>query len=516
MAKVNLDALIPREDFEVVEVTNPGKKKETISIEDIQANSFFFASLRKPDFQRETNEWDSSKIIEFIKSFVSGDLIPAIILWRSSAGFLFVIDGSHRLSALAASVNDDFGDGEVSKLFYDGVITEEQKKVADETRKAIAKAVGPYKDLQLAISRPDKVNTQTVIYAKNLAALAIQLQWVEGDARKAENSFFKINQQAAPIDKTELRLLEERRRPSSIVARAIIRSGRGHKYWSFFDENIQSEIQALSEEVNVLLFNPSLETPVRTLDLPVAGRLYAAQTLPLIVDLIGVVAGEEGSLSSNDSDGKRTLDLLRRVKRVACLLNSNHASSLGLHPAVYFYSPEGRHKSASFLAVVHLMLRLQSQNKLRSFIAVRERFETLCLSTEYIVQQINRKYRIAQKSYIHIARFLARLIELSANDDLTDDAMIKAIASTAEFSFLSTQQLPQSSVAESGKFNSDAKSAIYLREVLRAAPKCAVCRGYIHRNSVSFDHINRRRDGGTAVANNGQLTHPYCNTGIKS
>jgi hypothetical protein len=139
MAKVTLDALIEREDFEVEANPNPGKKKETISIEDIKADSFFFSNIRKPDFQRETNEWDSQRICELIKSFIEGDLIPAIILWRSTGGFLFVIDGSHRLSALSAWVNDDYGDGKISKLFYDGVIPDEQLKIAEETRKLIQK-----------------------------------------------------------------------------------------------------------------------------------------------------------------------------------------------------------------------------------------------------------------------------------------------------------------------------------------------------------------------------------------
>jgi len=76
MAKVNLDALIPIEDFEKVENISPGKKKETISIEDFKPDSFFFSNLRKPDFQRETNEWDEKKIAEFILSFLNGDLIP--------------------------------------------------------------------------------------------------------------------------------------------------------------------------------------------------------------------------------------------------------------------------------------------------------------------------------------------------------------------------------------------------------------------------------------------------------
>ena len=102
MAKVNLDALIPREDFESEETSNPGKKKGTISIEDLKSDSFFLSAVRKPDFQRETNEWDIDRIVQFIESFINGDLIPAIILWKSTSGYLFAIDGSHRLSSLIA------------------------------------------------------------------------------------------------------------------------------------------------------------------------------------------------------------------------------------------------------------------------------------------------------------------------------------------------------------------------------------------------------------------------------
>jgi Protein of unknown function DUF262 len=260
MAKVNLDALIAREDFEVEENINSGKKKETISIEDIKADSFFFSNIRKPDFQRETNEWDAQKISELIKSFIEGDLIPAIILWRSTGGYLFVIDGSHRLSALSAWVNDDYGDGKISKLFYDGMIPNEQLAIAQETRKLINKTMGAYEDYRLALTHPDKVKPETVKHAKNLGALAIQLQWVEGDARKAENSFFKINQQGAPIDKTELKLLESRKKPNSIAARAIIRSGKGHKYWSLFSDTLQTEIQNLAAEINETLFAPKFQT----------------------------------------------------------------------------------------------------------------------------------------------------------------------------------------------------------------------------------------------------------------
>ena len=135
MAKVNLDALIPREDFEVtdVEESDRGGKTTTIQIRDLEKSSFFFNVIRKPDFQRETNEWEPKRVYSLIESFVDGDLIPAIILWRNAGSYTFVLDGSHRLSALASWVNDDYGDKEISKKFYDGIIPEDQIRIADET-----------------------------------------------------------------------------------------------------------------------------------------------------------------------------------------------------------------------------------------------------------------------------------------------------------------------------------------------------------------------------------------------
>ncbi len=43
MVKVNLDALIPREDFEIKASTKPIKKIESIAIRDITPDSFFFS-----------------------------------------------------------------------------------------------------------------------------------------------------------------------------------------------------------------------------------------------------------------------------------------------------------------------------------------------------------------------------------------------------------------------------------------------------------------------------------------
>lgn len=103
---VNLDALIPREDF-AISGGRDWAKPDRIQISELRPSGFFYSQLRKPDFQRETANWSPEKIEDFIKTFLEGDLIPAIILW-SAGETIFVIDGAHRLSALIAWVHDDY------------------------------------------------------------------------------------------------------------------------------------------------------------------------------------------------------------------------------------------------------------------------------------------------------------------------------------------------------------------------------------------------------------------------
>ncbi len=517
MAKVSLDALIPREDFEVEDNSSPGKKKETISIEDIKADSFFFLNVRKPDFQRETNEWDSKKICELIKSFVEGDLIPAIILWRSTSGYLFLIDGSHRLSSLSAWVNDDYGDGHISKNFYDGMIPDEQIAIADRTRKLVNKTVGSYSDFKLALTHPDKVKPEIVQYAKNLAALAIQLQWVEGDASKAESSYFKINQQHAPIDKTELKLLESRRKPNSIAARAIIRKGKGHKYWSSFSDEIQIQIQEIAEEINRILFEPKLQTPIKTLDVPLAGKLYSNQTLSLVFDFVNIVNNIDFNNKGveDDTTGEKTRDFLHKTRKVAYLINSNNPSSLGLHPIVYFYSNNGRYRTVSFLAVVDFIIELKHKKKLNDFIEVREKFERIIVDYDDWIRKIYEKHRNNQKSHKKISKLFWEIINNLKTRKTIDDT-IKAIISTNDFNYLTINTVNQNISTTQKDFKTNNKSEIYIKDTLPNAPRCKICNGFIHKNSISIDHKQRRQDGGLANIDNGQLTHPYCNTGYKN
>ena len=113
----------------------PVEEAPKLKIVELEGDSFMFRRIRKPDFQRTTAHWPPAKIAGFIKSFVSGDLIPAVILWQSNmSGDIFVIDGAHRFDALIAWVHDDYGDRSLSLPFFEGNISSEQKRAAEETR----------------------------------------------------------------------------------------------------------------------------------------------------------------------------------------------------------------------------------------------------------------------------------------------------------------------------------------------------------------------------------------------
>lgn len=64
-------------------------------------------------------------------------------------------------------------------------------------------------------------------------------------------------------------------------------------------------------------------------------------------------------------------------------------------------------------------------------------------------------------------------------------------------------------------FNSNRKSETYISTALKSVVRCGICGGVVHINSTSVDHVERKREGGLGTAANGQITHPYCNTGYK-
>ncbi len=475
--------------------------------------------LRKPDFQRETNHWDPKQILVFLKSFLDNELVPSVILWQSPS-HVFVIDGGHRISTLRAWIEDDYGDGPISSKFYRGTIPEDQKRVAKRVRNLVNREIGPYSALRAAMIDQESYSDGILKKrARNLATRSLSLQWVEGDAEKAETSFFKINTQGTPLHKTEERLLRERRNPIAISARSIVRAGTGHKYWSRFDEETKKQIEASALELHKLLFQPEIDEPIKTLDLPLGGRSSPIGALNLLMDFIATAAREpnvdekEWLINKPDDHGTATVKALNKCANVMRRITGNDAASLGLHPAVYFYNHRGKHSDYLFLAVTRVFARaIQDNNKefFRKFTKCRGTLEKFLITNKALINQAIVQIGSTQRVE-RLSNMFNGLVASFLNEEEVDtDKLLQLLGLQGKLVASELEGAAQN-------FSDEAKSAIYLRQSLNNALTCPICNGLVDTNkSASYDHIKRKSDGGMGISDNGQITHPYCNTAIKN
>ena len=503
---VNLDAMIVREDFHVDSGYVVSNRFKQLKASDLKVDSAMRFMLRKPDFQRETRDWNVTQITNFITSILERHFIPSIILWQNSVGAIFVIDGAHRLSAFMAWINDDYGDGEISTEFYNQRISDEQISLANKARTQIEKKIGRYSMYQDALKNPQKYSEDIRKQAMGLESFAFDIQWIEGDVSVAEKSFFNINQKAVPINATELKILEARNKPLGIAARAIAYSGSGYKYWKGFDSTIQDEIEGVAKEINDLLFLPDTKRPITTLDVAIAGKNQ--MDLQLICDLL--IYSNEQISDEKDLDGTETLGVLKNTKKILEIINSKEPGSLGLHPIIYFYSKKGNFKPANFYATILFVKELKNKKQFDKFISIRADFEEFIYKNDYIVDQINRNLRSTKRSAVPLKELDIFIMD-SLKEGLSETEILQAIKKKyTKISLVNDEEEVGTS------FNANRKSETYISTALKSVVRCGICGGIVHVNSTSVDHIVRKRDGGLGSAENGQITHPYCNTGYKN
>lgn len=521
MQTITLDALIPREDFNILSTTGSSgntRNKTTLSIEDIKYDSFFFSALRKPIFQRETNEWDAEKVCSMIESFVNDELVPAIILWRNQGGYIFVIDGAHRLSSLGAWINDDYGDGLISTSYYGNYISDEQRNAAEKTRKLVNERIGSYKEIE-AISRnrlttDDKVKNEI---AKNLGALAIQLQWVDGNASKAEDSFLKINQSATKISDAELDLIKNREYSYAIASRAIVRAGKGYKYWSAYEKKEQEVIVSLSKKIHQIMFgNGKIENDDIN-SMPIGGPLNSSLTLDVVTQTVRICNGIDKKTKITIGNAKEVIEYLKQTLIILQYINSKEPFSLGIHPFVYFYSGIGKHKIGSYYGFLMFVKELIEKKKIDKFIEARSIFEKVIYQYNFLVQQIMRKNRQSKRAYTSIKDYFLLLVKVILdNPGYAEEKIVEEIRKDDRFKYLQIEIIDNEEVSVKSNFSRGKKQQIKMNTFVAALPKCPICGGYISNNSISIDHIERKQDGGTNALCNGQVTHLYCNTTYKN
>lgn len=541
MSQVNLDAIIKRQDLfkETDDNSHVGGDFPTMRIDaDLNPRKCrTISTLRKPDFQRETSEWKPERVFGLIKSFISGDIIPAVIMWHSK-GVNFIIDGGHRLSAIVAWILDDYGDGADSRAFFkDENISAEQKALADKTRKLFknSKEVKPFASYEYAFDNPDKVSPEEYqIASQILVGRKIYVQWIEAKTSvDAEKSFFRINGEATPINETEALLCKSREKPNAIAARAIINSGSGHKYWSKFGDN-QSKIEELGRHINSLLFNPELDPKI--VHFPIAGGKYSSLSLELVFGVVNMVNGHYDAnhkrkdlmrkdasdiKPAKDETGDETYRHLERTESIISLIKSDWDKSLGLSPLVYFYSTKGRFQITAFFAIVHLLNKWDEARRKNSndrtfqrFTVIRAKFEEFLLRHKVFISQATINVGSGLKSYER----LSELLEFIINKLLTkrsDVEIIEEIKTTPKYKFVKIFEAENIYEEErnpkTSKPPKETKIEVVIRTYLDAKITCPICNARATFESYNLDHIIRVRDGGLGVEPNLQLTHRYCN-----
>jgi hypothetical protein len=470
-------------------------------------------NLRKPDFQRETNHWNPNQVVSLLESFVNGDLVPSVILWKSPT-YLFVIDGGHRLSAMRAWIEDDYGDGALSYEYFGREISPEQKKIADKTRKLVNDKIGSYRQLELQNEKPDLASDERKRISK-IISRGLQVQWVKGDADKAEQSFFKINTQGTPLDEIEELLLKNREKPIPIAARAIIRAGTGHKYWSSFKPENAVNIETLSKDIHKTLFEPEIRRPIKTLDLPLGGSKGVRGALQILIDFMLISNKNQQGLpkyiedQDDDEDGVGTVSVLKRSLKLAKRITGNDTQSLGLHPAVYFYGPSGRHSSAMFMGIAQLLaIKILNNDSVffKKFTSSREKLENILVEKKDLIATILQKH-LSQNRIAIFSSLIDELI-LRIHDELEiSDQEIVRIAK------LEGKIVLGQAFSENVSFSDEVKSESFIKTALKTAMKCPICFGFLDpEKSISYDHIQRVRESGLGTLDNLQLTHPYCNS----
>lgn len=520
---VNLDALIPREDFLASEGPDAGAtgKAEATST-DLSKGEVFFLTLRKPDFQRETAAWTPEAVCDFIKAFIEGDLIPSVICWQSPARLSFVIDGAHRLSAVMAWLQDDYGDREESVKFYNNVIPDEQRKIAQKTRDLVRLNVGTFKDFRAEMQNPGS-NPALTNRVRALAHSKIPLLWIKGaDSSKAERAFLTINRSAVQIDPTELKILNSRFKPNAIAARAIVRNATGNKYWKEFSPEGQQAVETLGKEVYKALYSPLLVQPIRTTDLPIAGLGYGSQTLPLIFDFVNIANGlpvidatkskKIQPIVQTRPDETETIKVLRGAERMARRMTGTHPSSLGLFPAVYFYSASGRHQPTAVLAMASLLKSLDESDRFVEFTRVRDKFEDFLLEHKGFVNQLTTQYGSMAKGFRQMREYFSYVLEAFI-EGKNSESLLQDLGLHDRYHRLVKEKSHGTTKAK--PFSQDLKQWKFLQEALEKSFKCHICGARIDTKAMHLDHVVERSAGGLGTSDNAAWAHPYCNSTYK-
>jgi 5-methylcytosine-specific restriction endonuclease McrA len=524
--QVNLDAMIPREDFDGAGSDGTNDIQVLCRADDFLDGRPTSTTLRKPDFQRDTNNWSPRVIVDFVKSYLDNEMIPPILKWTSQNGRVFIIDGAHRVSALIAWVHNDYGYGHKSKKFFGDAITEQQKILHTKTQELVEEEVGSFSDLSALLNDPsaDHTKDQKALVRARRIGRFIPAQNVNGDASHAERSFLKINDRPAVIDKTELDVIRARDKPNAIATRSIMRAGSSHPALNKFPAH-KDEIESLALEIRKLVFGPYEEIVTHSPDIPRAGQPYSSQAFNMVLDIINRFNGVTDAmwrsrakktktsipLLPDETDGSKTVAFLKTVRKVARLMASHEEPmGLGLDNAVYAWGETSQFYPSAHVAAMQFVRDIDQKGEQRKFKDARELFEDFLVRHKSYLKQLSHGKGARGRSVPAIVNLFRTVFEAIANGATNDDEIIKKVRSQQMLKDLRDKTGPVIKTNKK-KFSKKVIAAGVVRDVLEHRPRCAYCNSRLPPHARSKEHEIPKRRGGKGTVENLGFVHPVCN-----
>lgn len=348
---VYMDHLIPRESLrykrseeQFQESSQPKSRELRLSdLLDMSMTSWV-KLLHKPDFQRSTSAWTPKACVSLLDSIVKGQIVPSIIMWSNpDSGFIYILDGGHRISAVLAWMRDDWGQNLPSDVFSDDEAEEAAKQAAYEARNIVNIQIGNFAAYQAAEQELDRVVAERKYVPANVmgsvelsramfyrqlrnGSVHFEIQWVKGDYATAEQSFLKINKSGSQLTDWETTIVEKR--DSSLVrtVMSIANTTSARHYWpipsdkeslaTFDKTDLDKKVKEIVigvEKINELLFKPTYKLPVRTLQQPILVAPGADKKPYYLAELITVVKGGKGQDAETEKLINRDKDMLPGV-----------------------------------------------------------------------------------------------------------------------------------------------------------------------------------------------------------
>lgn len=428
--KCNLEHLIPRGDVDSTKTDNSmtqSDRRSSFNLIELEKGQFFYEQLRKPIFQRDTNQWTVERLEKLIVTFLDDGLIPAIILWEDYEGSIYIIDGAHRISSLIAWVNSDYGkENELNDSNHNAI------------EEYISNKIGSYSEIKSSKDEKYK-NTKQIIAKRSIA-----VQWVTGDYDKVKESFIRINEQGVVISEDEKELIENDQLPTSQLSRAILGHGLGQ---------VSKKQNEKTEIIFKRFFMPFLSHQLN--NYPLAGSLNEGFVISKIYNAVKII-DDTNKLDINNLEGK-VVDILTLIQ-----------DNLNICQKVYFYGVQKQFKTNSFYGFIRFALDLNKDTELLElFVKNRKKFEEYLVDHEKHIQTIARNKRQAKRAFEVVGSYYKELLLACDKDDFSE--------LQEKFSYLDF---------EIDKHLSSKEKTIkkHYESFISEIPRCLKCDGFIDGN----------------------------------